>query len=42
VFTPAAADVGLIAYEMARLVRRVGEHLHTPPRARGADSPVGG
>jgi predicted regulator of Ras-like GTPase activity (Roadblock/LC7/MglB family) len=42
VFTTAAADVGLIAYEMARLVRRVGEHLHTPPRARGADSPVGG
>lgn len=42
VFTTHAADVGLIAYEMARLVRRVGEHLHTPPRARGADSPVGG
>ncbi|WP_406341069.1 roadblock/LC7 domain-containing protein [Streptomyces sp. NBC_00648] len=26
------SDIGLIAYEMARLVRRVGEHLHTPPR----------
>jgi predicted regulator of Ras-like GTPase activity (Roadblock/LC7/MglB family) len=42
VFTTAAADVGLIAYEMARLVKRVGEHLHTPPRRAGADSPVGG
>ncbi|MFG2115727.1 roadblock/LC7 domain-containing protein [Streptomyces sp. NPDC048718] len=26
------ADIGLIAYEMARLVKRVGEHLYTPPR----------
>jgi predicted regulator of Ras-like GTPase activity (Roadblock/LC7/MglB family) len=26
------ADIGLIAYEMARLVRRVGEHLTAPPR----------
>ncbi len=26
------ADVGLIAYEMALLVRRVGEHLGTEPR----------
>jgi predicted regulator of Ras-like GTPase activity (Roadblock/LC7/MglB family) len=26
------ADIGLIAYEMARLVKRVGEHLRTPPR----------
>jgi predicted regulator of Ras-like GTPase activity (Roadblock/LC7/MglB family) len=42
VFTTAAADVGLIAYEMARLVRRVGEHLHTPPRDRDADNPAGG
>jgi predicted regulator of Ras-like GTPase activity (Roadblock/LC7/MglB family) len=32
VFASATADVGLIAYEMARLVKRVGEHLHTPPR----------
>jgi predicted regulator of Ras-like GTPase activity (Roadblock/LC7/MglB family) len=32
VFASAAADVGLIAYEMARLVKQVGEHLHTPPR----------
>ncbi|MCX4515461.1 MULTISPECIES: roadblock/LC7 domain-containing protein [Streptomyces] len=32
VLSAASADVGLIAYEMARLVKRVGEHLHTPPR----------
>ncbi|MEU0373739.1 roadblock/LC7 domain-containing protein [Streptomyces sp. NPDC006283] len=32
VLTSAAADIGLIAYEMARLVKRVGEHLRTPPR----------
>ena len=34
VFSDADADVGLIAYEMARLVRRVGEHLSAPPRPR--------
>lgn len=33
VFSDADADLGLIAYEMARLVRRVGEHLYTPPRS---------
>ncbi|MER7622097.1 roadblock/LC7 domain-containing protein [Streptomyces sp. NPDC126503] len=32
VLSSAGADIGLIAYEMARLVKRVGEHLHTPPR----------
>ncbi|MGW0362896.1 roadblock/LC7 domain-containing protein [Streptomyces sp. NPDC002990] len=32
VLSAAEADVGLVAYEMARLVKRVGEHLHTPPR----------
>jgi predicted regulator of Ras-like GTPase activity (Roadblock/LC7/MglB family) len=32
VFASATAALGLIAYEMARLVKRVGEHLHTPPR----------
>ncbi|MFF0431309.1 roadblock/LC7 domain-containing protein [Streptomyces sp. NPDC004327] len=32
VLSGAHADIGLIAYEMARLVKRVGEHLHTPPR----------
>ncbi|MFJ3789982.1 roadblock/LC7 domain-containing protein [Kitasatospora sp. NPDC090091] len=33
VFCTERADLGLIAYEMARLVRRVGEHLFTPPRS---------
>ncbi|GAB7187928.1 roadblock/LC7 domain-containing protein [Kitasatospora sp. Ki12] len=33
VFAGARADLGLIAYEMARLVRRVGEHLSASPRA---------
>jgi predicted regulator of Ras-like GTPase activity (Roadblock/LC7/MglB family) len=33
VFSDAGADVGLIAYEMARLVRRVGEHLSATPRS---------
>ncbi|NBE50583.1 roadblock/LC7 domain-containing protein [Streptomyces boluensis] len=32
VLSTAAADIGLVAYEMARLVKRVGEHLYTPPR----------
>ncbi|MCZ7456390.1 MULTISPECIES: roadblock/LC7 domain-containing protein [unclassified Streptomyces] len=32
VLSSVTADVGLIAYEMARLVKRVGEHLGTPPR----------
>ena len=32
VLTSVIADIGLIAYEMARLVKRVGEHLRTPPR----------
>ncbi|MBT2365450.1 roadblock/LC7 domain-containing protein [Streptomyces sp. ISL-10] len=30
--TSVSADIGLIAYEMARLVNRVGEHLRTPAR----------
>ncbi|MEZ0067751.1 putative regulator of Ras-like GTPase activity (Roadblock/LC7/MglB family) [Streptacidiphilus sp. MAP12-20] len=33
VLSEADSDVGLIAYEMALLVRRVGEHLGTEPRA---------
>ncbi|MEU9638284.1 roadblock/LC7 domain-containing protein [Streptomyces tendae] len=33
VLTAVSADIGLVAYEMARLVRRVGEHLRTAPRA---------
>jgi predicted regulator of Ras-like GTPase activity (Roadblock/LC7/MglB family) len=32
VLCSASADIGLIAYEMARLVKRVGEHLDAPPR----------
>ncbi|MFC1407930.1 roadblock/LC7 domain-containing protein [Streptacidiphilus sp. N1-12] len=32
VFSEVEADVGLVAYEMARLVRQVGEHLSSPPR----------
>ncbi|MFD8231520.1 roadblock/LC7 domain-containing protein [Streptomyces sp. NPDC059696] len=31
--TAVTADIGLVAYEMARLVKRVGEHLGTAPRA---------
>ncbi|WP_018546460.1 roadblock/LC7 domain-containing protein [Streptomyces sp. LaPpAH-108] len=32
VLTAVTADIGLVAYEMARLVKRVGEHLSTAPR----------
>lgn len=32
VLTPATADVGLVAYEMAVLVKRVGPHLEVDPR----------
>ncbi|WP_030776940.1 roadblock/LC7 domain-containing protein [Streptomyces sp. NRRL S-920] len=32
VLSSVTADIGLVAYEMARLVKRVGEHLHTPVR----------
>ena len=32
VLATAAADVGLVAYEMAILVKRVGEHLGVNPR----------
>jgi predicted regulator of Ras-like GTPase activity (Roadblock/LC7/MglB family) len=39
VFSHADADIGLIAYEMARLVRRVGEHLTAPPRPSGPSGP---
>ncbi|MFD7685164.1 roadblock/LC7 domain-containing protein [Streptomyces sp. NPDC059781] len=39
--TAVTADIGLVAYEMARLVKRVGEHLCTPPRA-GARPPAAG
>jgi uncharacterized protein len=40
VLASADADVGLIAYEMAMLVRRVGQHLATLPRS--AVEPIGG
>ncbi|WP_255945701.1 roadblock/LC7 domain-containing protein [Streptomyces odontomachi] len=36
VFTDADADVGLVAYEMARLVTRVAEHLGVPSRTDDA------
>ncbi|MFW6204279.1 MAG: roadblock/LC7 domain-containing protein [Actinomycetota bacterium] len=32
VFTDADADVGLVAYEMARLVKQVREHMNVPSR----------
>jgi predicted regulator of Ras-like GTPase activity (Roadblock/LC7/MglB family) len=32
VLTASSADVGLVAYEMVTLVRRVGEHLSVPSR----------
>ncbi|ROQ78159.1 Roadblock/LC7 domain protein [Streptomyces sp. ADI92-24] len=41
VFSTAFADIGLVAYEMARLVSRVGEHLRTPARFAGAPSAAG-
>ncbi|MGW3910392.1 roadblock/LC7 domain-containing protein [Streptomyces sp. NPDC005070] len=41
VLTTVTADVGLVAYEMALLVKRVGEHLHAPPRV-GAQPPAAG
>ncbi|MGW0965904.1 roadblock/LC7 domain-containing protein [Streptomyces sp. NPDC002516] len=41
VLTAVTADIGLVAYEMARLVKRVGEHLHAPPRA-AAQPPAAG
>ncbi|MFI0961646.1 roadblock/LC7 domain-containing protein [Streptomyces sp. NPDC021080] len=39
--TAVTADIGLVAYEMALLVRRVGEHLHAPPRT-SAQPPAAG
>ena len=39
VLTAVTADIGLVAYEMARLVKRVGEHLYTAPRV-GARPPA--
>ena len=39
VFSDVEADVGLIAYEMARLVQQVGEHLFSPPRSDRGPAP---
>jgi predicted regulator of Ras-like GTPase activity (Roadblock/LC7/MglB family) len=39
--TAVTADIGLVAYEMARLVKRVGEHLGTAPRM-AAQPPAAG
>ncbi|MEV5437659.1 roadblock/LC7 domain-containing protein [Streptomyces sp. NPDC052682] len=39
--TAVTADIGLVAYEMARLVKRVGEHLDAPPRL-GTRPPTAG
>ncbi|WP_128378035.1 roadblock/LC7 domain-containing protein [Streptomyces cavernae] len=33
VLSNVTVDIGLVAYEMALLVKRVGEHLHAPARA---------
>jgi hypothetical protein len=40
VLSPAHADVGLIAYEMAILVKRVGTHLLVTPRPVLAADPA--
>ncbi|WP_425836807.1 roadblock/LC7 domain-containing protein [Streptomyces fractus] len=41
VLSTGTADIGLVAYEMARLVRRVGEHLYTAPRSAGQPPTAG-
>ena len=41
VLSPATADVGLIAYEMAILVKRVGPHLSVLPRPGAAGDGAG-
>ncbi|WP_353941049.1 roadblock/LC7 domain-containing protein [Streptomyces sp. HUAS MG91] len=41
VLTTAMADIGLVAYEMARLVKRVGEHLRSPDRFAGPSATAG-
>jgi len=38
VLAAASADVGLVAYEMAILVKRVGEHLAVNPRPVGPNA----
>ena len=41
VLAEANSDIGLIAYEMAMLVKRVGQNLSTPTRPVAAPSDVG-
>lgn len=41
VLADATSDIGLIAYEMAMLVKRVGQSLSTPVRPAGKPSEVG-
>jgi predicted regulator of Ras-like GTPase activity (Roadblock/LC7/MglB family) len=41
VLSPATADVGLVAYEMAVLVKRVGPHLSVHPRLTSAGDGTG-
>jgi uncharacterized protein len=41
VLADANSDIGLIAYEMAMLVKRVGQNLSTPMRPVAAPSDVG-
>jgi hypothetical protein len=38
VLATSSADVGLVAYEMAVLVKRVGEHLSVEPRPIGSNT----
>jgi predicted regulator of Ras-like GTPase activity (Roadblock/LC7/MglB family) len=38
VLAGADADVGIIAYEMAVLVKRVGHHLASPPRSASGET----
>ncbi|MGP3981685.1 roadblock/LC7 domain-containing protein [Streptomyces sp. KR80] len=40
VLSSVRADIGLVAYEMARLVKRVGEHLNTPARCTAQQPPA--
>jgi predicted regulator of Ras-like GTPase activity (Roadblock/LC7/MglB family) len=42
VLSPADADVGMIAYEMAMLVKRVGQHMSAHPRLTGGSDPSTG
>ncbi|QQM45095.1 roadblock/LC7 domain-containing protein [Streptomyces liliifuscus] len=41
VLSAVTADIGLVAYEMALLVKRVGEHLYSAPRS-AAHPPAAG